>query len=47
MRALPAQQFQQLEQSLIEHGDCNHFVSRFTEQHWEKFLSQTKKYQIR
>jgi hypothetical protein len=47
MRTLPAQQFQQLEQSLIEHGDCNHFVSRFTEQHWEKFLSQTKKYQIR
>ena len=47
MRSLSAEQFQLLEQSLVDHGDCNHFVSRFTDQHWQRFLAQAKKHQTR
>lgn len=44
MQSLSTQQFSVLEKSLIDHGDTNHFVSRFTEDHWKMFVSKAKTY---
>jgi hypothetical protein len=44
MQSLSIQEFSVLEKSLMDHGDTNHFVSRFTKDHWKTFVTKAKTY---